>query len=255
MEFTADLRLTAELTADHRGARGRGSVRRSRRPIGNALPPARSDGPRHPRKRRRALAEDAKAQAGKTPIDGRWLSYQIGQALGDDCIVFDDTIVSTRFTTTCNARGRARISTIPAAAADGRPARRSAPSSQRPIARRRDHRRRLLYVRHRHPLAVVRGAIQRALSDDRLPEPQLFDGNVARGADLSRWLRRKGRLPGGYFEPPIDFAAEARSAGAYGENVTDPSEVGPALQRGLKSVREGTSAVISVWLPRLLQTD
>jgi hypothetical protein len=31
--------------------------------------------------------------AGKRPIDGRWLSYQIGQALGDDCIVFDDTIV------------------------------------------------------------------------------------------------------------------------------------------------------------------
>jgi acetolactate synthase-1/2/3 large subunit len=63
----------------------------------------------------------------------------------------------------------------------------------------------------------------------------------------------KAGYPGGYFEPPIDFAAEARSAGAYGENVTDPKEVGPALQRGMKSVREGTSAVISVWLPRLLQ--
>jgi acetolactate synthase-1/2/3 large subunit len=60
---------------------------------------------------------------------------------------------------------------------------------------------------------------------------------------------------GGYFEPPIDFAVEARSAGAYGENVTDPNEVRPALQRGIKSVRDGTSAVISVWLPRLLQTD
>ena len=49
----------------------------------------------------------------------------------------------------------------------------------------------------------------------------------------------KAGYPGGYFEPPIDFAAEARSAGAYGENVTDPKEVGPALQRGMKSVRRG----------------
>jgi acetolactate synthase-1/2/3 large subunit len=65
----------------------------------------------------------------------------------------------------------------------------------------------------------------------------------------------KAGYQGGYFDPPIDFAAEARSAGAYGENVTDPDEIGPALQRGMKSVRDGTSAVISVWLPRLLQTD
>mgnify|MGYP003580329533 CR=1 FL=1 len=65
----------------------------------------------------------------------------------------------------------------------------------------------------------------------------------------------KAGYHGVYFEPPIDFAAEARSAGAYGENVTDPKEIGPALRRGMKSVHDGTSAVISVWLPRLLQAD
>ncbi len=65
----------------------------------------------------------------------------------------------------------------------------------------------------------------------------------------------KAGYPGGYFDPPIDFAAEARSAGAYGENVTEPGEIAPALQRGMRSVREGTSAVVAVWLPRLLQTD
>ena len=65
----------------------------------------------------------------------------------------------------------------------------------------------------------------------------------------------KAGYPGGYFEPPIDFAAEARAAGAYGENVTEPTEIGPALRRGMKSVIDGTSAVISVWLPRLLQAD
>ena len=65
----------------------------------------------------------------------------------------------------------------------------------------------------------------------------------------------KAGYPGGHFEPPFDFTAEARSAGAYGENVRDAKEIGPALQRGMKSVRQETSAVISVWLPRLLQAD
>ncbi|MBT5840296.1 MAG: hypothetical protein HOH80_14950, partial [Rhodospirillaceae bacterium] len=57
---------------------------------------------------------------------------------------------------------------------------------------------------------------------------------------------------GGYFDPPIDFAAEAASAGAYGENVDDPAEVGPAIQRGLEQIRAGKPAVISVWLKRLI---
>ena len=45
-------------------------------------------------KRRRTLADNAKAVAGNTPIDVRWLSYQIGQALQDDWVVFDDTFSS-----------------------------------------------------------------------------------------------------------------------------------------------------------------
>jgi acetolactate synthase-1/2/3 large subunit len=58
---------------------------------------------------------------------------------------------------------------------------------------------------------------------------------------------------GGYFDPPIDFAKEAEAAGAYGENVRDPAEVGPALRRGLAQTRNGTPAVIAVWLPKILQ--
>jgi acetolactate synthase-1/2/3 large subunit len=65
----------------------------------------------------------------------------------------------------------------------------------------------------------------------------------------------KAGYPGGYFDPPIDFAKEAEAAGAYGENVRDPAEVGPALKRGLKEIRSGRPAVISVWLPRLGQKD
>jgi acetolactate synthase-1/2/3 large subunit len=60
---------------------------------------------------------------------------------------------------------------------------------------------------------------------------------------------------GGYFDPPIDFAKEAEAAGAYGENVRDPAEIAPAISRGLSHIRAGRPAVISVWLPRLLQKD
>jgi acetolactate synthase-1/2/3 large subunit len=60
---------------------------------------------------------------------------------------------------------------------------------------------------------------------------------------------------GGYFDPPIDFAAEAAAAGAYGETVRDPAEVGAALRRGLEQTRRGTPAVISVWLQRLEGAD
>ena len=62
-------------------------------------------------------------------------------------------------------------------------------------------------------------------------------------------------LEGGYFDPPIDFAKEAEAAGAHGENVRDPAEVGPALRRGLEQTRRGTPAVISVWLPKLISND
>jgi acetolactate synthase-1/2/3 large subunit len=68
------------------------------------------------------------------------------------------------------------------------------------------------------------------------------------------YAQRSG-LDGGYLEPAIDFAKEAESAGAYGENVREPGEVAPALRRGLARVRDGQPAVISLWLPRLLQGD
>ena len=59
-------------------------------------------------------------------------------------------------------------------------------------------------------------------------------------------------LEAGYFDPPMDFAKEAEAAGAYGENVKDPAEVGPAIGRGLEQIRRGTPAVIAVWLPKLM---
>src|SRR5262249_14661267 len=92
MEFTADLRLTADslLTLEALEAEARSTISAAdqERFAARAKRWAEVSA-----QRRRALAEDARAQARQKPTDGRWLSYQIGQALGDDCIVFDDTIV------------------------------------------------------------------------------------------------------------------------------------------------------------------
>ena len=62
---------------------------------------------------------------------------------------------------------------------------------------------------------------------------------------------RKAGYEGGYFDPPVDFAKEAESAGAYGENVHTSAEVGPAMRRAKAALRAGKPAIVSVWLPKL----
>jgi len=59
----------------------------------------------------------------------------------------------------------------------------------------------------------------------------------------------------GYLEPAMDFVKEAESAGAYGENVTDPTEIAATLKRGLAQTRARKSAVTAVWLGHLLKKD
>ena len=51
--------------------------------------------------------------------------------------------------------------------------------------------------------------------------------------------------------PSSDYAALARALDAYGERVSDPSEVVPALKRGLQEVKNGRSAVIDVLIRRV----
>jgi acetolactate synthase-1/2/3 large subunit len=56
-------------------------------------------------------------------------------------------------------------------------------------------------------------------------------------------------FPGGRFDPPPDFAAEARAAGAHGESVEDPADVEGALTRALAATRDGQPAVVAVRIP------
>jgi thiamine pyrophosphate-dependent acetolactate synthase large subunit-like protein len=47
-------------------------------------------------------------------------------------------------------------------------------------------------------------------------------------------------------KPSPDYAAIARACFAYGQTVTNPSDIQPALETSLNHVREGTPAVLDV---------
>jgi acetolactate synthase-1/2/3 large subunit len=67
------------------------------------------------------------------------------------------------------------------------------------------------------------------------------EGYAARARDFT----------GGWFDPCPNYSGEAAASGCFGEKVTDPDEVGPAIQRGLEATRQGVPAVLDVWLPKL----
>ncbi len=58
---------------------------------------------------------------------------------------------------------------------------------------------------------------------------------------------------GGTFDPPPNFAKLAEAANGYGEQVTELSELAPALKRGLQATRNGTPAVVAVRVPGPMQ--
>ena len=63
--------------------------------------------------------------------------------------------------------------------------------------------------------------------------------------------RREPPARGGEFAfagigPSIDHELVCQAAGGYGERVDDPSEVGPAIERGLAEVAAGRQALLNV---------
>ena len=198
--------------------------------------------------------KSAKSRAKDTPIDPKWLSYQIGQAIDDNCIVLDDTLggSSLRSYLPCDLPGSYFSSTgssggwAPGAAFGAKLA---APDRDI-VAVSGDG-----FYMFGTPAPAIWAAAHHGA-----PFLMVVYTNrsyttgtmgVVRSFGLDSYAARSG-FEGGYFDPPIDFAKEGEAAGAYGENVSDPAEIGPALKRGLEQVRDGKPAVISVWLKRLI---
>jgi acetolactate synthase-1/2/3 large subunit len=59
---------------------------------------------------------------------------------------------------------------------------------------------------------------------------------------------RANAFPGVRFAHAPDYAALARSCGAFGERVEDPAELSAAIDRGLRATREGRAAVLDLVL-------
>jgi acetolactate synthase-1/2/3 large subunit len=198
----------------------------------------------------------AQAKATKSPISPLWLSYQIGHAMDDNCLMLDETLMLSplppylRFSQPGSyfrnpGSGGGWCAGAALGAKLGRP-------EKDVVAVSGDG-----FYMYSVANAAIASAVRygapfmsviyqnRSYSTGTEATAQFYpDGYAVRGG-----------LEAGYFDPPIDFAKEAEAAGAYGENVRDPAQVGPALQRGLEQIRAGTPAVIAVWLPKIMREE
>jgi acetolactate synthase-1/2/3 large subunit len=60
---------------------------------------------------------------------------------------------------------------------------------------------------------------------------------------------QSGRIYGVYAKPKPNYAKLSESFGGYGEEVTDPSDVKPALLRALRQIKKGRHALLDMVLP------
>jgi acetolactate synthase I/II/III large subunit len=67
------------------------------------------------------------------------------------------------------------------------------------------------------------------------------------------YAARERDFTGGWFDPCPNYSGEAAASGAYGEKVTAPKDVGPAIRRALDAVaRDRVPAVLDMWMPKLV---
>lgn len=199
------------------------------------------------------VESEALGKAGRAPIDKAWLGYQLGQALDDNCVVFDDTLGHNRVSDYLACSRPGSYFANPGSSGGWSPgaafgAKLGAPDRDM-IAVTGDG----FYMfgtpatalwaagHHGAPFMVV-VYTNRSYSTGTT--------SLRKGYGAGGYAERGG-FEGGYFDPPIDFAMEAEAAGAYGETVRDPADLGHALRRGLSQIRSGRCAVISVWMERL----
>ena len=254
-EFTANVRLTADSLQTIR------ALERTARELMSADDRKRIEEARRARfaqvqANRRRLEDEARALSTATPIDPRWLSYQIGQVLDDSCIVFNETIAPNQVHRYLRFARPGSYFYNPGSSGGWSPgaalgAKLAAPERD-VVAITGDG----FYMFGTANAAIWSAAHHGAPFMTVIFQNRSYSTGVSRVANVyPDGYAARGGYDGGYFDPPIDFAKEAEACGAYGENVRDPAEVAPALKRGLEQIRNGRPAVISVWLPRLLQKD
>jgi acetolactate synthase I/II/III large subunit len=198
--------------------------------------------------------ELAEAEAGKTPISPRWLSYQIGQAMDANCLMLDETLMLSPLPSYLKFSEPGTYFRNPGSAGGWCAGAALGAKLARPdkdvVTVTGDG----FYMYSVANAAIASAVRYKAPFMSVIYQNRSYStGTSATAHFYPDGYAVKGGLEAGYFDPPIDFAKEAEAAGAYGENVREPAEVGPALRRGLEQIRRGTPAVIAVWLPKIMQ--
>ncbi|MGH7091333.1 MAG: thiamine pyrophosphate-dependent enzyme, partial [Stellaceae bacterium] len=255
MEFTADLRLTANPLLAIRAIRSE-----AEKLLGASDRSAAGDRAKRwgdvAAARRKKLEEEALSKGRSTPVDPMFVSHVLTQNIDDNCIVFDDSLRSPRFPefVACSKPG-SYIHNPGSSGGWGA----GAALGGKIAAPDKDI---VLVTGDGFWQFAVSNVALWAAGYNRAPfltvihtNRSFSTGTTGVKAAFGDGYAAKDDFPGGYFDPPIDFAKEAEAAGAYGENVRDPAELGPAIKRGLAQVRRGTPAVVSVWEARLAQKD
>jgi acetolactate synthase-1/2/3 large subunit len=81
------------------------------------------------------------------------------------------------------------------------------------------------------------------LNNQRYNAPSL---NLRGSAGEENFVRKTELRVGIDIKPSPDYASIARACFAYGQTVTDPSDIEPAIKTALNHVREGTPAILDV---------
>ena len=204
-----------------------------------------------------AAAEETALKAGqRRPIHPRWVAYQLGKILEPDTILLDDALSSAPLVQTYRARTQPSTYFKSGGSSGGWGsgaafgAKLARPQSDVILATGDGY---FMFgtpmaalwaaAHHGAPFMAV-GFVNRSYSTGTRGLIGTYpDGSAANA----------GNYDGGLFDPPPDFAKMAEAANSYGETVTEPEEVGPALRRGLEHVRNGTPAVLAVMLPTLVE--
>jgi acetolactate synthase-1/2/3 large subunit len=244
-EFTADLRLTA-------GALG--AIEALTAAVRETIAPAdrtRIDGrrKRYNEAHAKQLAErerEATSRAKKTPIDKLWLSHQIGAFAGTDAIVLDETLPHNAVEHYLQCAEPGSYIANPASSGGYTPGAALGVKLARP---------------DKHVIAVTGdGFYMFSTANAALLAARTYGAPFTiviyqNGAYSTGTLQVSTMYPESYAKQTgyeggtfgsIDFAKEAEACGAYGENVTDPDQIMPALQRARDANSRGLPAVISV---------
>ena len=192
------------------------------------------------------LERDAQSRANKTPIDELWLSHEIGKFVDDDTIVLDETLPHNQVERylKCSVPGSyianpASSGGYTSGAALGV---KLAKPDKHVIAITGDG----FYMFSTANAALLAGRMYGAPFTIVVYQNGAYStGTLQVSTMYPDSFSKKVGYEGGTFGA-IDFAKEAEACGAYGENVTDPSQIGAALKRAREANDRGLPAVIAV---------